>query len=143
MPAPLPDPAFCATVRALFNRLSPLAAAQRDAALAAADVSAAVKAEVRSLLVHADLAEADVAANGPGCALGAAAAAGAAGAAAPCTGAQAGFLDQPAVALAADLLQPPLAEPAKALHPGQRLGPWLIDGLLGRGGVGEVWARCG
>ena len=82
----------------------------------------------------------------------------------PAAGPHAGFLAQPAAAaspglgadlftglgadlltgLGADLLSglgaAPQASQCAALHTGQRLGPWLIDGLLGRGGMGEVWA---
>ena len=95
-------------VRALFERLADLPAAERDAALATSGASDAVLREVRSLLAHAD---------GSG-------------------GEADGFLVRaavpPGLAAAAAVDGPPGRE-------GQRLGPWLIDGLLGRGGMGEVW----
>ena len=43
-----------------------------------------------------------------------------------------GFLATPAAAV-------PAPAPADSQRSGQRLGAWRIDGLLGRGGMGEVW----
>ena len=46
-----------------------------------------------------------------------------------------GFLSQPAALVNTPLPEPP-PPPGRE---GQRLGPWSIDRLLGRGGMGEVW----
>ncbi|OYU73088.1 MAG: hypothetical protein CFE45_38290, partial [Burkholderiales bacterium PBB5] len=110
------DPAFWAAVRRLFDQLADLPPAQREAALRDSGESAALQDEVRSLLAHADDTE----------------------------GNADGFLEQPAAAAvalpplpAATSSAPPADQPSRI---GQRIGPWLIDGLLGRGGMGEVWA---
>ena len=87
--------------------------------LAARDASDAVRRELRSLLAHAAAAEAG-------------------------TG---GFLAQPAAAAAVAAVSavsaaaaagPVDAPPTDRI--GQRLGPWRSTGLLGRGGMDEVWS---
>ena len=47
-------------------------------------------------------------------------------------------LDRPAAV--ADALLRADTTPGATLASGQRLGPWLIDSLLGQGGMGEVWS---
>ena len=46
--------------------------------------------------------------------------------------------DTPGV-LDADLVQPARSAPTASLAPGARLDAWQIDGLIGRGGMGEVY----
>ncbi len=106
MPSPTLTPSDWEKLRALFDQISALPPAERPAALAAAPVGAAVRAELQSLLAHAE-------AHGTG---------------------DGSFLGQPAAASAGLADAPPA--PGRE---GQRIGPWLIDGLLGRGGMGEVW----
>jgi hypothetical protein len=105
----MPAPADWAQLRALFDRIAPLPPAEREAALAASGASPALRQELRSLLAHADEAGSD----------------------------SGGFLARPAPAGGPAPGEPPAAEAAG--REGQRLGPWRIDGLLGRGGMGEVW----
>jgi len=113
MPTPPPAPGFWADVRALFAQLLDLPAAEREAALRASPVDEAVRREVRSLLAHA-LDD---------------------------SGAPGGFLASPVAAAAAQAdVTAALANTAPAGREGQHLGPWCIDGLLGRGGMGEVWS---
>jgi len=127
MTRPTHDPAFWAEVRALFGELMDRPAAERAGALAAHPAREAVKAEVRSLLAHALSDTGDPAAFLARPARQTAAGDGAPGA----TGATgAGPAASPAPGAAAE---------AEA-RTGQRLGPWAITGLLGRGGMGEVWA---
>ena len=97
MPLSPLDPEFWAAVRRLFERIDSLPPDARDAALDTDAAAAAVKAEVRSLLVHARTE-----ARAPG------------------------LLDRPA-AVGAHGLPPPVAPPDDAgpsLRSGQRLGPW-------------------
>ena len=122
MTTPAPDPTDWPRLRLLFDALSALPPAERGAALAASDASDAVRRERRSLLAHAEAAEAG-------------------------TG---GFLAQPAAAAAVGAVAVVAAvgavDAAGAVDDppsdriGQRLGPWRITGLLGRGGMGEVWS---
>ncbi|MEK8051806.1 serine/threonine-protein kinase [Ideonella sp. DXS22W] len=140
------DPAAAAArwaaVRALFERLLDLPPAEREPALAEAAVDEAMRAELLSLLAH--LPEDDGSAgDGPP-------AAGGGPSAAP---AQAGFLARPAAMLSTAFAatgpaagggtgDAPWADAAEADgqdRSGQRLGAWRIAGLLGRGGMGDVW----
>ena len=124
-PSPLDpaDPAFWAAVRTLFDQLSSLPAAERAAALATSSASRVVQQEVQSLLAHAD--------DDP-------------------SSPSSDFLARPAAATPGLLTPDHPAIPgllvfegneaAPPLRTGQRLGAWMIDGLLGRGGMGEVWS---
>ena len=109
-------PAQWAEARALFDLLADLPAAEREAVLADSGAEPAVLAEVRSLLAHADDAEAT-------------------------HGGASGFLAAPAQPSWASgesgTAAPAPDEPDRI---GQRIGAWRITGVLGRGGMGEVWA---
>jgi len=120
MPTSSPiDPAGWARVRALFDQLQDLPADQREAALAALPDSPAVVSELRSLLQHAAQATGGTTDDGF------------------LAGAAAQRVDLPASGPdVSDAGQAPDALPSRA---GERLGPWCIDRLLGRGGMGEVW----
>jgi len=107
------DPPFWDQVRALFGDLLDRPADQREAALRDSPAPAAVKAEVRSLLAHAVDEP-----SGPG-----------------------GFLASPLALVAPSPGRVGATDGSDpAGRTGQRLGPWAITGLLGRGGMGEVWA---
>ena len=112
-PGAEPSAAAWAQVRALFERLADLPLAEQAAALAAADASPAVRDEAASLLSHS---QADPTREGGG----------------------PGFLASPLPQADADADADDGCAPPPGRE-GQRLGPWLIEGLLGRGGMGEVW----
>jgi hypothetical protein len=108
---PLPDPGHWPAVRHWFEQALAWPAAEREPRLQAAEVDAAVRAEVLSLLAHEPAA---VSASG-----------------------DAAFLEASAGRLlAAALAEPPAAGPV--LPPGLRLGAWEVVGPLGSGGMAEV-----
>ncbi|MBI5718417.1 MAG: serine/threonine protein kinase [Burkholderiales bacterium] len=116
-PPPRPD---WQRVRALFERVAPLPQAKRDELLAGLAGEGALVAEVRSLLAHADAETHGVLSAG---AAAVAAAASTAGHAADHTAGAA----------------PAGPHESHESRQGQRVGPWRIRSLLGRGGMGEVW----
>ncbi|MFO1298689.1 MAG: serine/threonine-protein kinase, partial [Rubrivivax sp.] len=106
------NPPSWTAVRALFEQVLPLPPPERDAALAAAAGDAALVAEVRSLLAHAETGVAG--ALNAGTAL--------------------------EVVNSKDRAHPGGERRADFEdRTGQQLGAWRIASLLGRGGMGEVW----